>query len=100
LLAAFTYTLGHPPSMIEVFARVSNPDLPQDAIGYTRKVTMVWCGFFLINGLIALWTALLADIETWTLYNGLISYCAIGALVAGEVIFRRFLMKKRAHRGT
>ncbi|MCJ7557933.1 MAG: hypothetical protein MUP90_13595 [Gammaproteobacteria bacterium] len=100
LLAAFAYTLAHPPSMIEVFARISNPDLPQDAVRYTRKVTIVWCGFFLINGLIALWTALLAGIETWTLYNGLISYCAIGALVAGEVIFRRFLMQKRSKHGT
>ena len=100
LLAAFAYTLVQPPSMIEIFARVRNPDLPQDAIPYTRKVTLVWCGFFLINGLIALWTAVAAEIEIWTLYNGLISYFAIGTLIAGEVIFRRFLMRKRGRRET
>lgn len=99
LLAAFSYTLGRPPSMIEIFARVRNPDLPPEAVSYTRKVTFVWCGFFLINGLIALWTALAAGIETWTLYNGLISYFAIGTLIAGEFTFRHFLMHKRSKSG-
>ena len=57
LLGVFAHSLIFPPSMIERFARMSEPDLPAQAIGYTRRVTQVWCAFFAINGAIALVTA-------------------------------------------
>lgn len=88
MLAAFASTLVRPPSMIERLARLGEPDLPPSGVVYTRKVTWVWCAFLLINSLIALWTALEADWKTWTLYNGLISYIAMGVLFAGEWLVR------------
>lgn len=94
-LATFAATLKKPPSMIERFARLREPDLPPEAIGYCRKVTLVWCGFFVVNGSIALWTATMASIEAWTLYNGLISYVLMGLLFAVELLVRR--VHKRAH---
>src|SRR5690242_18600817 len=39
LLVAFGYSLVVPPSMIERFARLSAPELPEPAIAYTRQVT-------------------------------------------------------------
>ena len=88
MLAAFALSLARPPSMIERFARVLEPDLPEAGVRYTRTVTWVWCGFFVINAIVALWTALAASLETWALYNGLISYALMGLLLGGEFLVR------------
>jgi uncharacterized membrane protein len=46
----FAISLLRPPTVIEKIARRQNPDLPDRAIAYTRRVTMVWCLFFIFNG--------------------------------------------------
>ena len=97
LLAAFGYTLTTPVSMVERFARMREPDLPLAAVAYTRTVTKVWCGFFVVNGAIALGTALWASQEVWSLYNGVISYGLMGLLFAAEFLVR--LRFKRLHHG-
>lgn len=88
MLTAFALSLARPPSMIERFARIMEPDLPDAGVRYTRKVTWVWCGFFVLNGAIALWTALGASVEIWAIYNGLLSYLLMGALLGGEFLVR------------
>jgi len=88
LLGVFAYSLIFPPSMIERFARMQERDLPPEAIGYTRRVTQIWCVFFFVNGAIALVTALWATPATWTLYNGLIAYVMMGLLFVGEYVVR------------
>ncbi|PID63381.1 MAG: hypothetical protein CSB44_01820 [Gammaproteobacteria bacterium] len=89
MLAVFTHSLLHPPSMIERFARIVEPELSPDGIRYTRKVTMVWCVFLALNLLISCYTVYFTSIETWSLYNGLISYLLMGLLFAGEFLVRR-----------
>jgi len=89
MLLLFTWSLYHPPTIIERFARLQQPDLPDDGIRYTRCVTQVWCGFFVINGSIALVTALWASFELWSLYNGFIAYLLMAILFAGEYLIRR-----------
>jgi len=91
MLALFAISLFRPPTMIERIARIRDPDLPDAAIPYTRKVTMVWCGFFAFNGTVALYTILGAEIGIWALYNGFISYLLMGLLFVGEYIVRRRL---------
>jgi uncharacterized membrane protein len=95
LLVAFGHSLVAPPSMVERFARLREPQLPPAAIGYTRRVTQVWCGFFAINGGIALGTALFASEAVWSLYTGVISYLLMGLLFGGEYLLR--LRFKRLH---
>jgi uncharacterized membrane protein len=89
LLCLFGASLLHPPTAIERIARLSEPDLPPAAVAYTRRVTQIWCVFFSLNGLIALFTAFWASDAIWTLYNGLISYVLMGTLMAGEWLVRR-----------
>ena len=60
---------------------------------YLTTLTMVWAVFFVVNGLIALWTTTLS-METWTLYNGLISYLLVGLLLGAEWIFRRHYKRR------
>ncbi|PWF41548.1 hypothetical protein C7C56_024255 [Massilia glaciei] len=95
LLAAFGYSLVAPPSMIERLARLREPDLPPAALGYTRRVTQLWCGFFAVNGAIALGLALWASHAAWSLYTGVIAYALMALLFGSEYLFRmRF---KRLH---
>ena len=88
LLAVFAASLWKPPSVIERLARLRHPDLPPEGVRWVTNVTGVWCGFFVLNGGIALWTALRATDATWALYNGGIAYVLIGALLAGEWLLR------------
>lgn len=88
LLLVFYFSLSQPQTIIEKFARLQEPDLPPEAVVYTRKVTKVWCLFFLLNGSIALATVIIGDQQLWALYNGLISYILMGTLMAVEYLIR------------
>lgn len=90
MLAIFAASLLHPPSLIERIARLRQPDLPAEGVAYCRRVTLVWCGFFVVNGGVAAWTVFAASRETWVLYNGLIAYLLMGVLFAGEWLYRRW----------
>ena len=94
MLSVFAVTLWRPPSMIERFARVFDPDLPQGGVRYTYNVTIIWVAFFALNGAVALWTVLQPGWTAWTLYNGFLSYVAAGLLFLGEYIVRRRVMRK------
>lgn len=88
-LGIFAVTLLNPPSFIERLARLMEPDLPESGVRWTRRVTEVWCVFFVLNGSIALYTALYCSMQTWALYNGLIAYVLMGVLLGGEFVLRR-----------
>ena len=92
MLLLFGGSLVSPPSMVDRFARLSDPALPAAAVGYTRSVTVLWCTFFVANGALALYTALYASREDWALYNGGVAYALMGVLFAGEWLYRRFVI--------
>jgi uncharacterized membrane protein len=94
MLLLFSWSLLSPPSLIERLARIQHPDLPPEGVIYTRRVTQIWCVFFIVNGSIALVTALWSSFEIWSLYNGLIAYLLMGILFIGEYIVR---MKTQKH---
>lgn len=94
-LAMFAYSLFVPPSMVERLARLREANLPPPAIVYTRRVTQIWCGFFTLNGAIALYTALYGSLAQWSFYNGFLAYLLMGLLFAGEYCARYFF--KRRH---
>lgn len=91
-LAIFAYSLIKPPSVVEIIARL-HETLDEHGIKYTRKVTKVWCVFFIINALIATWTIFQDDEQIWLLYNGLISYILMGVLMAVEFVVRFFVKR-------
>ncbi len=88
LLIVFSASLYFPPPVIERLARIQHPELPPKGVRYTRRVTEVWCAFFLMNGTIAAATALWASFACWSLYNGLIAYVLMGLLMAVEYLIR------------
>lgn len=89
LFTVFCHSLTQPQTIIEKFARIRHSNLSSKAIRYTRKVTLCWCVFFILNGIIALLTCLFDNIVWWTFYNGLISYILIAILMGGEWIVRQ-----------
>ncbi|HUX79847.1 MAG TPA: Clp protease [Alphaproteobacteria bacterium] len=86
----FGSTLLNPPSMIERLARLTEPNLGAAAVVYTRKVTLVWVIFCLINASVSFITVVLNDLRFWTLYNGCISYVLMGLLMLLEYGFRLY----------
>lgn len=94
-LAIFTYSLFKPPSVVEMIARL-HEKLDDHGVIYTRKVTQIWCAFFIMNALIATWTVFHDNEQVWLLYNGLISYLLMGILMAVEFIVRFFVKKSNA----
>jgi uncharacterized membrane protein len=94
LLVSFGSTLFFEPNMIFRFARLQDKNIDknphvQKIISYCRRVTLVWCFFFIANGLVSAGTALWGTDFQWTLYNGLISYILMGLLFAVEWIMRK-----------
>lgn len=92
LLVLFGASLRQPMTMVERLARLTTPDLPEQGVRYTRKVTQVWCLFFIANGAFSGWTIWQGNLALWSLYNGLISYLLMGILMGGEWLFRQRMM--------
>ena len=88
LFVIFASSLFYPPPVIERLARLQHPDLPEQGVRYTRKVTQVWCVFFVCNGLIATVTAVWSSLAWWSLYNGFISYILMALLMVVEYLVR------------
>lgn len=93
LLLLFGLSLWRGPPVVERLARLQDPELPAEAITYTRRVTQIWCVFFALNGLIAVYTALFSSLPVWAWYNGGIAYGLMGLLFAGEWLVRRRIMR-------
>lgn len=94
MLSVFGGSLWSAMPLVERLARLRTPDLPPQGVRYTRRVTQIWCLFFIFNGTIALFTALHGDMRMWTTWNGMLSYLLMGALMAGEWLIRRQVMKR------
>lgn len=84
----FGFSLIYPPTLIERLARIKEPNLDENGIKYTRKITLIWTAFCFINAAISLGTILSNDRELWVLYNGCISYIMMGLLFGGEFLYR------------
>tara|TARA_R110000744_G_scaffold1965_6_gene7675 strand:+ start:5431 stop:6000 length:570 start_codon:yes stop_codon:yes gene_type:complete len=94
MLVVFAYSYFKPPSVIETFARLGEKNLSPPAIKYTAKVTLVWCLFFIVNGLVSLYTAVFMSLDSWMIYNGFVSYVMMGTLMLVEYLVRLKVKKK------
>ncbi|MCK6740299.1 hypothetical protein L8S66_20430 [Enterobacter bugandensis] len=97
MLAVFGGSLWTAMPLVERLARLREPNLPPEGVRYTRRVTLVWCGFFIGNGAMALYTVLHGDMHLWTLWNGMVAYILMGTLMAAEWLVRQRVIKKEMH---
>jgi uncharacterized membrane protein len=96
LLVLFGQSLWRPPTFVERLARLSDGDLDEAAVRYTRRVTQVWCVFFIVNAGLSLAAALFASERVWALYTGGISYVLMGLLFGIEWLVRQRVRRKAA----
>ena len=99
LLLFFGSTLFFEPTVIFRFATLADKSIKGSSFepqvrAYCRKVTIVWCCFFIANGSVAAWTTFCASDAVWSLYNGGISYVLMGLLFSIEFIIRKSVDKK------
>lgn len=98
-LFVFGSTLFFEPNIIFRFATLADRSIKgssyeQNVKSYCKKVTLVWCAFFVCNGSIAAYTTFCCSREVWAIYNGGISYALMGTLFVVEFIVRKVVDKK------
>ncbi len=99
MLLTFLLSIHGQDSIVLTFAELADRRIKRHpargSIGrYCRKVTMVWCIFFVMNGTIALITTLCPSQGLWVIYNGLVAYILIGGLFMGEFAVRQLVNGK------
>ncbi|QEH46918.1 hypothetical protein FXN59_04090 [Aggregatibacter actinomycetemcomitans] len=95
MLSLFGGSLWSEQTVVERLARLQTPDLSEAGVRYTRKVTQLWCGVFVINIVIIASAIWLKYYDFWALYTGVLSYCFIGMVMAGEWLVRQKVKKQQ-----
>ncbi|NLC93778.1 MAG: acyl-CoA synthetase, partial [Treponema sp.] len=104
-LVIFGSTLFLEPTIIFRFATLADKSIigssyENQVKNYSRKVTIIWCCFFILNGTISVLTAFSEKIFSispdtantiWSVYNGGISYFLMGLLFICEYIVRKIV---------
>lgn len=80
--------------ILERIARWKGMHVSEFGVPYLRKLTWVWCAFFVASAAIAAWTVFMSDLSTWAFYNGFVVYVIMGILLAGEWLFRRHYKRR------
>jgi len=96
MLAVFGGSLAARETVVEGLARAQVGDLSDAERAYCRRVTVLWCCFFAANGAACAGVALEASRATWALYTGVIAYVLMGALFAGEYVYRHWKFRRYA----
>ena len=76
-------------SMIERFALAIRGSLDDERRRHCREVTVAWCGFFLLNAVIAALLGYYAPLGWWAAYTGGLAYLLMGAVFAWDLWLRR-----------
>ena len=91
----FLWSLRTATPLIERFAAFrNNEEFAPHARYYMRQLTKIWAVLLAVNGVVATYTACCVTLESWTLYNGAISYIVLGVFTLIELVVRHFYKKK------
>ena len=93
LFLVFSSSLRSGEPLLLRFVRARGIEISDHTPRYLFWLTAIWAAFFVLNGLVSVWTSTLS-LQAWTLYNGLISYILVAILGVGEWLFRRHYKKR------
>lgn len=101
LLALFAQSLR--PGRISLVGRFARAQsgldwIPPFADAYCRRVTLVWCAFFVVNAILAVGLALFGPLAWWAAYTGLIAYVLAATLMGVEFLYRQRHVEPRVRR--
>ncbi len=75
--------------LVEHFARMQKPALPDDEVRYCRSVTAIWGVVLLLAAAAGVVLAFGASLATWTVFTGVGSYVLVAVVYAIEWIVRK-----------
>jgi len=90
----FVLSLTSEMTVIERFARLSGQPPPNYAKTYLRNLTKIWSGLLVLNAFVAGYSACCMSLQSWTLYNGILSYVFFALFMVLELIYRQFYKRK------
>lgn len=93
IFIVFFSSLFSKETIIQKFAKAIEGELNENTKKYTRNLTIIWCVFMFVNLLLSILTVNMSE-TIWALYNGCISYIALGTLFGVEYTIRLILKKK------
>lgn len=82
-------------AIITTFAKMQNPNLPHNAIIYTRNLTKFWCGVFIFNASVSAILVSLEDKFYWSIFSGFLAYLLVGFIFGVELLYRNFIKRVR-----
>jgi uncharacterized membrane protein len=95
LLTSFLFPPPFAFYFIDIFDKSMKTKFPQKQFErYCFRATLAWCVFFLVDGIVAVFTARGCSDVVWGIYNGGISYVIMGILFIGEFIILKSVEKK------
>jgi uncharacterized membrane protein len=94
MLAVFAASFAARETVVEGLARAQVGELSPAEHLYCRRVTFLWCAFFAANGAACAFVALETSRATWALYTGVVAYALMGALFAGEYVYRHWRFRR------
>ena len=94
LFVLFAWTLRSGEPLLLRMVRARGMKMSRYGPAYLYYLTLIWAGFFLLNGAVAAWTTT-QSLEVWTIYNGLVAYILIGVLIGAEWLFRIYYKKRK-----
>ena len=80
--------------IIERFARLADPHLPEEEVLYCRKLTKVWVGVLVANSILVLTAAFVEDKVLWTILVGPASYALLGSAFVVEYPYRKWRFRR------
>jgi uncharacterized membrane protein len=91
LFIAFARSLrpGEQPWVARVATLMRGAPLPEPLVVYTRQVTLLWCGVFIVMFASAVVLAIWASLELWSLMTNIVHYLVLGAIFVAEFAYRR-----------
>ena len=83
--------------MITRFARAERGALEDDLAAYTRTLTWVWVGLFVVVAMIDAVLAFAGTQAAWLAFTGAGGYLLVAALFLGEWMYRRVRFRHYRH---
>jgi uncharacterized membrane protein len=89
ILFARSLRRGATPLISRIATVMRGGPLPAPLVVYTRQVTVLWCGVFIVMFASAVVTAVWAPPAAWSLMTNVVHYVVLGAIFVAEFAYRR-----------
>ncbi len=100
LFGVFSHSLrADRTPVVTATARAIRGELSPTLVDYTRKVTWMWSGLFLLMAALSLGLAVFASAVMWSTFTNFLNYVIVGCVFIGEFLMRRWLLPQEKHTG-